>query len=974
MNVVAIVPAFNASAGIGETIAAIRTIKSVDRILVVDDASSDDTATVARAHGAEVAVLSYNRGKGGAILVGVAASPDADVFLLVDADLRATAAQTACLLEPVLADEADMAIAVLPPADGRAGFGMVKKLARWGIRHASGFESVSPLSGQRAVRASLLRDLVDAERFGLEVAMTIDAARAGARIVEIETQIEHDHTGRSLSGFSHRGRQGLDVLASLWPRLTTQTQRLGGIGMVVLLLLVMMLWSGTRWAPTTEPLTSSARNVVVFGFAPFDFTTMGGPATPNLNALPEKGALGAMTVRTLARRPSMAEGYLSLGAGARLRASGNAALAYPVDEDLDNQTAGEALREITGEAASGDIAVVGAVNSFRANQGVEVASPPGALATTLAEASIRTAVVGVADRSREPDMGDIERPASLAAMDETMSVATGNLDPSVLLRDDPGAPFGVSSNHEAILSALDDALAEAQVVFVDPGDLQRSARYRPTVLPEVADEARLQALASTDQLLGDVLERVGPETLVLVVSVTPIGGFRLTPVFAVGEGVPPGTWISSPSTKRTGLSTLTDIAPTIVDALTGVNPSGFPGNPLRYEQGPVQMSLLEQYDRDTIIRERTYYSQALMFIMIQAIIYAGVLLVVSTRRQDLRVNRATRWSVLAVVSYPLATFLVKLFPWATAHVALPTAMAVLFSLVIATLAIRRQGHPLAAFEAVLALTVAVLLFDAATGTKLHLSSWLGYSLHSAGRFYGMPNTTFAVLGAATIGLASSWVYRAKRKREALAAVAALFLVVTVANGLPFLGGDVGGIITFVPIFTLTLVALAGRRLRFHTVVLVGLGTIMVLLAVAGLDLLRPEASRTHLGRFAAQMLDEGFAPLIQTFMRKQAANFRIFRVSIWTWMIPIVVSFALYLLVWARGWTTLLPLRSPLRIGAISIMSAALLGFIANDSGPIVIALFLVYLLAYLAIISLTLEDADSPVVVHGPQQISRVP
>ena len=36
----------------------------------------------------------------------------------------------------------------------------------------------------------------------------------------------------------------------------------------------------------------------------------------------------------------------------------------------------------------------------------------------------------------------------------------------------------------------------------------------------------------------------------------------------------------------------------------------------------------------------------------------------------------------------------------------------------------------------------VIGIDCVTGTWLHVNSWLGYSLHSAGRFYGVPNTTF----------------------------------------------------------------------------------------------------------------------------------------------------------------------------------------------------------------------------------------
>jgi hypothetical protein len=47
--------------------------------------------------------------------------------------------------------------------------------------------------------------------FGMEVAMTIDAVRAGARVAEIELDLHHRPSGRTLRGFLHRGRQLLDI-------------------------------------------------------------------------------------------------------------------------------------------------------------------------------------------------------------------------------------------------------------------------------------------------------------------------------------------------------------------------------------------------------------------------------------------------------------------------------------------------------------------------------------------------------------------------------------------------------------------------------------------------------------------------------------------------------------------------------------------------------------------------------------------
>ena len=224
-RIVAVVPAFERADSVAATVEALRALTGVDEVLVVDDGSRDATADAARTAGARVVRLPANVGKGGAVAAGIAASPDADVYLLVDADIGATATAARALLDPVLTDEADMTIAVLPSAGRRGGFGLVRDLSRWGIRRACGFVAVAPLSGQRAVRADLLRSLQPAARFGLEVGLTIDAVRHGARVLEVPVALDHRHTGRRLSGFAHRGRQGADVVRALWPRLRSTRSR-----------------------------------------------------------------------------------------------------------------------------------------------------------------------------------------------------------------------------------------------------------------------------------------------------------------------------------------------------------------------------------------------------------------------------------------------------------------------------------------------------------------------------------------------------------------------------------------------------------------------------------------------------------------------------------------------------------------------------------------------------------------------------
>ena len=49
-----------------------------------------------------------------------------------------------------------------------------------------------------------------AHGFGMEIGMTVDAHRAGFRLVEVELELEHRATGRTAAGFLHRFRQLLD--------------------------------------------------------------------------------------------------------------------------------------------------------------------------------------------------------------------------------------------------------------------------------------------------------------------------------------------------------------------------------------------------------------------------------------------------------------------------------------------------------------------------------------------------------------------------------------------------------------------------------------------------------------------------------------------------------------------------------------------------------------------------------------------
>lgn len=234
--VVALIPARNEAQRIFWTVCSTRHIPGVTRVIVVDDNSEDATVRLAEEAGAKVfrlrnrlsggsnpeipddkPIINIAGGKGAALEHGAKFAEDADVVLLLDGDLGLSAGEASKLLAPVLADKADMTIAAFPRPAGKAGFGLVKGLARWGIaKMGGGWQATAPLSGQRCVRRACLDQIRPfAAGYGVEVALSVRALRRGMRLLEVPTLMTHAATGRDLAGFWHRGKQFINVVRAL---------------------------------------------------------------------------------------------------------------------------------------------------------------------------------------------------------------------------------------------------------------------------------------------------------------------------------------------------------------------------------------------------------------------------------------------------------------------------------------------------------------------------------------------------------------------------------------------------------------------------------------------------------------------------------------------------------------------------------------------------------------------------------------
>lgn len=182
-----IIPAFNEEEAIGKVLGDIPT--DIDQIIVVDNASTDETATVARSMGAQV-VTEKRRGYGQACLSGMAALNAPDIVIFLDGDYSDYPEEIPILIEPITSGRVDMVIgsrtigqrergALLPQAQFGNWLSTRLIYLLFGVR----FTDLGPF---RAIRYDMLKRLQMQDRdFGWTVEMQVKAARLDLRICEV---------------------------------------------------------------------------------------------------------------------------------------------------------------------------------------------------------------------------------------------------------------------------------------------------------------------------------------------------------------------------------------------------------------------------------------------------------------------------------------------------------------------------------------------------------------------------------------------------------------------------------------------------------------------------------------------------------------------------------------------------------------------------------------------------------------------
>ena len=739
------------------------------------------------------------------------------------------------------------------------------------------------------------------------------------------------------------------------------------LAIVALLAVVFTAWS---FAPRSIPAASPRAERVTVVLAPYlTWRDVTPTATPELWRLAETGAAGVVNSRSRAREAgepaSVVEGALTLSAGAWTAPDFSAPAAYTATETYETSTAAVAFRRLTGSSARGaGVLYLGGAQVQRGNDQKALDVVVGALGDAVHAAGGHTAAVGNSDSGYPTSLLKRSRPAAATAADTQGRVDAGDVSAS-LLREDPGAPYGVSTDPEAFARAYDAALAKLgdgpQLVVLDPGDLSRARRFAAAASDAVVERQHLTALRELDGVVALARERAGRDGVVIVVSEA---------LYFDRSGAPEGLGaivvngpgfdglLTSPSTHRTGLVTNLDVTATVLEALHIERPVSVLGDAMFSRRSGLTISdrvaLLTRMNDGAIAVDSAKAGIMTTFIWLVVVTIAlGALLVARgslwTPGIVRRVGALVRSLALLVLAMPLAgwlMFLVIRYPATPALAEATFVGATIVVFALATFSARRFGHP-AVLSALSLATVLLLIADQVVGAPLSYTNVFGYSPLAAARFYGLGNESAALLmGALLVGLA----LLAEALDPAPAAslvrrfgIPALGLLSVGVAAAPFLGANIGVAVWGVVGTGLAWALATGRRIGWRMVValLVAAALLVAVLAVADLV---GSGEQTHVGRAVTSAEKGGSSQLTDIVVRKAQTNARVFSKTDWSLILLAVLAFlGLMRVLPSRPLARLFAERPTFRAALLASLAMGVVAFFTEDSGIVIPALIVVY-------------------------------
>jgi hypothetical protein len=432
----------------------------------------------------------------------------------------------------------------------------------------------------------------------------------------------------------------------------------------------------------------------------------------------------------------------------------------------------------------------------------------------------------------------------------------------------------------------------------------------------------------SDQIITELADRKDITTI--VTGVGPVAGSddpSLQVIYRLGTTLP--GWLTSASTRREGIVTLTDLTRTLIDFGAPGSTVAVDGSPFAVYGADLTLDAIDaKIDSITALSEAALIGYLVLGL-------GGAVLVVIMVVEALRGRFLLPKLIMTFGGVlPAVMMLAGAAPWQNSGspglvVSLVVAAWSVILTALALLLGRLAQVP--SIIAATALSVAAFTFDAALGAVMQPGSLLNSRPIFGLRWYGFGNVTFAAYATAGLFLAGYLADRclvANRRAAAVAAVGSIGFAIVLCEGWPTMGGDFGGVIALTPAVLWLMLALSGVKITWPKLLVIAGAALLLVAAISVLDWLRGPDQRSHLGNFVQRVLDGDALDVIS---RKAVASAE-------TIVSPLGIgSLLIGVVLWIVIMTYAVPRISPdfttVRATLIAALIVAILGTLLNDGG-----------------------------------------
>jgi len=192
-----IIPAYNEASTIGNIVFKIRTLYPDFEIIVVNDGSVDETATLAKNAGAKVYSHPYNIGNGAAIKSGIRTA-SGDILVFMDADLQHNPEDIETMLNYF--PDYDMVVGARSKKDQTSlGRALGNKIYNWLASYVAKFDIKDLTSGFRAIKSDIAQQFLYLlpNSYSYPATLTLAALRTGRALKYIPIKVKVRKAGKS---------------------------------------------------------------------------------------------------------------------------------------------------------------------------------------------------------------------------------------------------------------------------------------------------------------------------------------------------------------------------------------------------------------------------------------------------------------------------------------------------------------------------------------------------------------------------------------------------------------------------------------------------------------------------------------------------------------------------------------------------------------------------------------------------------